>query len=69
MELICYPLLSRESKLAISRKKKSWGHNYHYNPQNRLVMRLAKQLNKTPEQIREQLQKEREFILKYGRYY
>lgn len=69
MNLICYPLLQKNSKLAIRRKKWRWGRNYFYNPRIDLLERLAYQLGWTEEQVREQLMREREFLLKYPQYF
>lgn len=64
MNLICYPLLSTRSKRAILKTKKSWGHVYWYNPRGDLLVRLSKQLNLPITKVVEQLEKEREFLLK-----
>lgn len=69
MELVVYPLLSKDSQRAIKRIKKSWGRAYYYTPQSRLVQRLAKELGKSSEEIKEQIAKERAFLLQYKRYY
>lgn len=69
MKLICYPLLSEKSKKAICRVKKRFGKRYRYVPRKPLIMRLSKQLNMTPDQIRLQLMEERAFLIKFPQYY
>lgn len=69
MELKIYPRLNKKSKNAIKRKLCSWGRNYQYNPRPHLVRRLSQELGLTEEQVREQIQKERKFLLQYRGYY
>ena len=69
MELVVYPLLNKGSQRAIKRTHKSYGRPYRYAPQLRLVRRLSKELGKTEEQIRKQIEKERKFLLEYKRYF
>jgi len=69
MKLICYPLMNLRSKRAILRTRKQWGHPVGYNPRRVLVERLACELNLSPESVLDQLQKEREFLLEYIRYF
>jgi hypothetical protein len=69
MQLICYPLMSTCSKRAITRIKKKWGHPVTYTPRATLVERLSRELGMTYDQVIDQLFKERDFLLKYRRYY
>lgn len=69
MKLIIYPLLNTRSKRAICRVNKKYGHQYIYNPKYILLSRLSQQLNMSIEEVREQIQKEREFIIKNQHYY
>lgn len=69
MRLICYPLMSTCSQRAMKRKKWKWGLNYTYIPKQPLVKRLARQLNMTEEEVRNQIAKERAYILQYSQYY
>lgn len=69
MELKFYPSLNRRSKRALLRKRKRFGHPYHYNPRKRLLERLSHQSGLSIEEVKEQLRKERAFILKYPNYY
>lgn len=68
MELKCFPLLRPKTKVLIQRKNckpgKTPGKPYHYFPQERLVQRLAKQLNMSSEAVREQIFKERLYLLR-----
>ena len=69
MKLIFYPVLNKRSKLALKRQKKRFGHSYRYIPRMQLVKRLMSQFGMTEDAVRDQLAKEREFILKYPNYY
>jgi transposase len=69
MQLILYPKLSRDSKTALTREKKKWGHPYIYNPRGDLLERLMDETGWTLDEVYNQLQKEREYILKYRQYY
>lgn len=68
-KLVIYPLLSTRSKRAIRRKKKKWGHPYYYRPKDILIQRLADDLKWTKAMVREQLEQEREFLLKHSDYF
>lgn len=50
------------------RVRKKWGHFYEYNPRTTLIQRLCQELNLTEAQVREQIEKEREFLTKYRQY-
>lgn len=67
MDLIVYPLLCPESKKAMIRSKRKygpkWGHPYYYEPNGRLLNRLAVKLRMTPTEVRERIMKEREYLL------
>jgi cytochrome c-type biogenesis protein CcmH/NrfG len=69
MELVVYPLLKKESQRAMRRTKRRYGHPYYYTPQARLVRRLANQLGKTEDEIKEQIALERKFLLQYKQYF
>ena len=69
MNLVIYPLLNTCSKRAIKRRKKKWGHWYQYEPRAILVQRLCAELGWSEEQVREQIRKEREFLLENKQYY
>jgi hypothetical protein len=69
MQLILYPLLSESSKQTIVKTKKQFGHPYFYTPSHRLVKRLMTETGMSNRQVREQLIKERAFLLKYPQYY
>ena len=69
MELIVYPLLCRESKLCLKRRKWRYGSVYHYNPRPQLIKRLASLLNWEETKVKEQIQAERSFISQNPQYY
>jgi hypothetical protein len=68
MDLICYFLLGTKSRRLMKKRSSRWGQKYHYQPREQLVKRLAFELKTTESYIREQLAKERLFILQtvYG---
>lgn len=61
--LICYGLLNNCSRRAIRRKRTRWGKIYKYTPRSDLLENLAKELGWSKEQVRQQLYKERAFLL------
>ena len=69
MMLKIYPLLNTRSKRAISRVRKKWGWQYEYVPKQILVSRLSQQLNISEDEVRKQIQKERELIIKNQQYF
>jgi hypothetical protein len=69
MILICYPRMNIRSRKAILRTRKRWGHPTNYTPRRALVERLAQELSLSPEAVRLQLSKEREFLLENIRYF
>ncbi len=64
MELLCYPKMCRESKLCMTRERWRYGKKYYYRPRSHLLNRLAKELNMTKEQVRDQIAKEKAYLLK-----
>jgi hypothetical protein len=64
MKLICYPLLSTRSRRAISRQYKNKLSLQKYTPRGSLLQRLSKQLRWSIDRVAEQLDKEREYLLK-----
>ena len=72
MEFKCFPLLSNESKKLMQRRKhkvgKRTGKTYHYQPQQRLIERLAFELKMSPGEVRRQIANERLDLLRqiYG---
>jgi len=69
MDLIIYPRLNTRSKRAIKREKKKWGHYYHYEPRVTLIQRLCSELGWSEEQVREQIRKERRFLIQNKQYF
>lgn len=63
MKLIIYPLLSTRSRRAIVKTNKKWGWLYQYNPRQILIDRLILELGWTETQVREQIYKERKFLI------
>ncbi|MBD2090977.1 hypothetical protein H6F67_14065 [Microcoleus sp. FACHB-1515] len=58
-ELILWPLLQTNSRRALVRKAKKYGHPYTYRPRGDLVTRLMEETGMTYEEVFNQLQKER----------
>lgn len=69
MRLVIYPFLNLRSKRAMTRIQRKYGHYYSYQPRDILVSRLSQELSMTKEQIREQIRKERNFIIDNQQYY
>jgi hypothetical protein len=67
MELKLYPLLCTRSRRAILRTKKKWGGRYHYSPRIELIINLSRKTGLTQDEIRDQLSKEREWLIKHKR--
>lgn len=63
MNLTLYPKLGTDSKKALTRKTGRWGKPYHYRPRGHLLERLARETGMTINQVRSQLEKEREYLL------
>ena len=69
MKLIIYPLLNLRSQRAILRVRKRWGHYYSYTPRQILINRLCAELGWSEKAIREQIQKERTFLIENHKYF
>jgi hypothetical protein len=63
MNLTLYPKLGTDSKKALARKSGRWGKPYFYRPRGRLLERLAKDTGMTINQVRSQLEKERQYLI------
>jgi len=63
MNLTLYPRLSTRSKKALTRKNGYWGKPYVYRPRGCLLERLARETGMTINQVRSQLEKEREYLI------
>ena len=63
MNLILYPKLGTDSKKALTRKNGRWGKPYNYKPRGNLLERLAHQTGMTLDEVRSQLEKEREYLI------
>ncbi len=63
MNLTLYPKLSTRSKKALTRKNSRWGKPYNYQPRGNLLTRLARETGLTIDQVRSQLEREREYLI------
>lgn len=64
MELILFPKLNRKSQAAMKKTKKKYGHLYRYEPNGQLLKRLSQEMGMSLTEVREQLIKEREYLIK-----
>jgi len=68
MNLICYPLMGTKSKRLMvkrfNKKRSQDGKIYHYEPKRDLISRLAEELNMSKLAVKEQIYKERLFLLR-----
>ena len=63
MDLKLYPKLGTDSKKALIKKNGRWGHPYFYRPRGTLLLRLSRETGLTIDQVRSQLEKEREYLI------
>jgi hypothetical protein len=63
MNLKIYPLLNHESRLAIRRTKWRYGWIYVYRPYRNLISRLSSELGMSEDQVRDQIQAERKWLI------
>jgi hypothetical protein len=63
MNLTLYPRLSTRSKKALTRKNSYWGKPYVYRPRGTLLLRLSRETGLTVDQVRSQLEREREYLI------
>lgn len=64
MELVLFPKLSRESQVLMKKTKHNYGRTYYYEPNGRLLKRLAVETGMSLSEVRERLIKEREYLIK-----
>jgi len=57
-------MLGTDSKKALTKKNSRWGKPYIYRPRGTLLTRLSNETGLTLDQVRSQLEKEREHLLK-----
>ena len=69
MELKLYPRLNLRSKRAILKVKKQFGNPYNYNPWMALLKRLSAETGMSVEEVRNQLFKERRWLIENRQYY
>jgi hypothetical protein len=67
--LTLYHRLNLRSKRAILKTKKRWGHPYRYQPKQILLSRLSQETGMSEEQVKQQLLKEREWLLAHKQYF
>jgi hypothetical protein len=63
MNLTLYPKLGTDSKKALTKKNGRWGKPYIYRPRGTLLLRLSRETNLTIDQVRSQLEREREYLI------
>ncbi|MBE9068865.1 hypothetical protein IQ260_19660 [Leptolyngbya cf. ectocarpi LEGE 11479] len=63
MVLIAYARMSTRSRRAMTRATTRYGRPYQYRPRITLVRRLATELNMSLEDVLDQIQKERHYLL------
>lgn len=61
---IAYARMSTCSRRAMLRTKTRFGKPYTYQPRIRLLLRLSRELGMDIEQVRDQIQRERQFLLR-----
>jgi hypothetical protein len=64
-----YQLLHWRTQKRLARKKWRLGKTFQYAPNANLVRRLSKQLNISKDDVLDQLNDLREYLLKYPQYY
>jgi hypothetical protein len=64
-----YNLLQGKTRKRLARKKWRSGKTFQYAPNANLVRRLSKQLNISKDDVLDQLNDLREYLLKYPQYY
>ncbi|WP_013320978.1 hypothetical protein [Gloeothece verrucosa] len=68
MDTPLYDKANRNTRKAMARYKKKWGHINWYRPRPQMLQRWMEELGWTEEQVLEQLSKERRYLIKelYG---
>ena len=68
MNLKIFNLLSPESQKAMLRNStvRGWNKHYYYEPRGNLLKRLSQETGLTMTEVRNQLIKEREYLLKFN---
>lgn len=69
MDLIIWPRVKRHTRLCMQRVKWRWGNKYIYTPRRDLVTRLSNELGLTPDQVRDRIKQESDYVKKYEQYY
>jgi hypothetical protein len=63
MNLILYPLLNSKSQRLMTKTRSHYGKEYRYEPNGVLLHRLASATGMSLSKVREQLIKEREYLI------
>jgi hypothetical protein len=63
MVLIAYARMKTCSRRAMKRTTTKFGRPYHYRPRNNLVQRLQTELGMTYEQVLDQIERERQYLI------
>ncbi|MEM7063810.1 MAG: hypothetical protein AAF572_11680 [Cyanobacteria bacterium P01_B01_bin.77] len=63
MVTIAYARLSTRSRRAMVRTTTKYGQPYHYRPRITLIQRLQKELGMSYEQVLDQIEKERRYLI------
>lgn len=69
MQLKLYPKLSTRSKRAILRTTKRFGNPVTYNPRVCLLKRLSSETGLSEKEVRQQLIRERQWLLENRKYF
>lgn len=64
MKLVIFPRLQTQSKRAFTKTRGKYGRPYHYQPRIDLLFRLQKELGLPAGEILDQIDREREFLIK-----
>jgi transposase len=63
LRLKLYWRLSRDSRSALRKSKRGWGRPNYYNPQQRLINRLARETGWSWQKVTQELERERNLLL------
>lgn len=64
MDTPLYDRACNNTQRAMRKHKKRWGNQYNYQPRRQIIQRWMKELNWTEKEVKEQLKKERAYLLK-----
>lgn len=69
MELQVYPRLNRKSQSAMRRRRWRFKNEYEYKPRSHLIRRLVQELGQSEEWVRNRIDEERAFLLRFPQYF